>query len=166
MKIKLFSRKTKPDIPTSSFADVAFLLLVFFILTTVIAISKGIGYSVPKQSEETESYIPGIYIYISDRGNVFIDGREATPQGIKQYCREKITINPNKPVIIHCDPDQQYQGFITILDKIKQLENELYQTYNKNRPLTEQKRIHIVIPSSEEGVRYGLMISRNKKSGL
>ena len=48
-------RKTpeEPEIPTASMADIAFLLIIFFMLTTVFSVTKGLDFSMPKE-EETE----------------------------------------------------------------------------------------------------------------
>ena len=40
------------DIPTSSMADIAFLLLIFFLVTTTIDMDKGLGMVLPAEGEE------------------------------------------------------------------------------------------------------------------
>ncbi len=46
-------------IPTSSMADIAFLLLLFFLVATVIDVDTGIGLTLPE--------------YVEDRKNVKVD---------------------------------------------------------------------------------------------
>ena len=43
------------DIPTSSMADLAFLLLIFFLIAAVIDVDSGIGLNLPKYTEEPPS---------------------------------------------------------------------------------------------------------------
>ena len=42
------------EIPTSSMADIAFLLLIFFLVTTTIDMDKGLGIVLPAEGEELE----------------------------------------------------------------------------------------------------------------
>ncbi|HCN24037.1 MAG TPA: biopolymer transporter ExbD, partial [Candidatus Marinimicrobia bacterium] len=42
------------EIPTSSMADIAFLLLIFFLVTTTIDIDKGLGLVLPAEGETIE----------------------------------------------------------------------------------------------------------------
>ena len=42
------------EIPTSSMADIAFLLLIFFLVTTTIDMGKGLGMVLPAEGEELE----------------------------------------------------------------------------------------------------------------
>ncbi|MEZ4701768.1 MAG: biopolymer transporter ExbD [Rhodothermales bacterium] len=42
------------EIPTSSMADIAFLLLIFFLVTTTIDVDTGIGMVLPPKLDETE----------------------------------------------------------------------------------------------------------------
>ena len=42
------------EIPTSSMADIAFLLLIFFLVTTTIDMDKGLGIILPAEGEELE----------------------------------------------------------------------------------------------------------------
>ena len=42
------------ELPTSSMADIAFLLLIFFLVTTTIDMDKGLGMVLPAEGEELE----------------------------------------------------------------------------------------------------------------
>ena len=52
----LGSKKSKvsSEVPTSSMADIAFLLLIFFLVTTTFPKDKGLAIVLPEQGEETE----------------------------------------------------------------------------------------------------------------
>ena len=41
--MQLSKRRHAEEIPTSSMADIAFLLLIFFMVTTVFSVTKGMG---------------------------------------------------------------------------------------------------------------------------
>ena len=48
-----FDRKTSmsAEIPTSSMADIAFLLIIFFMVTTVFSATKGLELALPKEEK-------------------------------------------------------------------------------------------------------------------
>ena len=144
---------SNPEIPTGSFADIAFLLLVFFMLTTVIAINRGIFFKVPEQSDDEtppDKKNPAIYLYINQNGNLEIDNNPATLNSIFEYVKNKLEVNPNKPVIIHCSENQSYEKMVQVLDKVKQVEDRMWGDFNKGKPPKEQKKIKITIPSLAE----------------
>jgi len=41
-------KRPDPEIPTSSMADISFLLLLFFLVSTVIDVDTGIGMTLPE----------------------------------------------------------------------------------------------------------------------
>jgi biopolymer transport protein ExbD len=45
-------KNREPEIPTSSMADIAFLLLIFFLVTTTIDVDTGIGMVLPPKLDE------------------------------------------------------------------------------------------------------------------
>jgi biopolymer transport protein ExbD len=46
--------REEPEIPSSSMADIAFLLIVFFMTTTVFSESIGIHFGLPQEQDERE----------------------------------------------------------------------------------------------------------------
>ena len=45
-------QRREAEIPTSSMADIAFLLLIFFLVTTTIDVDTGIGMTLPPELDE------------------------------------------------------------------------------------------------------------------
>ena len=50
--MKIRREKVPPEIPTSSMADIAFLLIIFFMVTAVFAATKGLEFKLPKEEED------------------------------------------------------------------------------------------------------------------
>lgn len=154
-----FLRNTRrnPEIPSSSMADVAFLLITFFMLTTAIAMTRGIFFKVPEAQHDQnpdEKPNPAIYLYVDPNGNLLIDGKPSRLQDIVPYCKEKLDVNQNKPVLVDCNENQNYQKMMDVLDQVKKAEEQLWGDFNKDKPEGQKKRIKITIPSSDEAVLY------------
>ena len=49
--MKLPRREASSEIPTSSMADIAFLLIIFFMVTAVFSATKGLEFKLPQEDE-------------------------------------------------------------------------------------------------------------------
>lgn len=124
MAIKI-TRRLPPEIPTASMADIAFLLIIFFMLTAVYSSNFGLEYGLPKNEEPANVQpLESMHVHILGPGQYTIDRRPATLPQIAGYIDEKLKQNPRKPVIIQTDPDVPYYATIEILDMCKQLRVE------------------------------------------
>ncbi len=115
-------KEKKSEIPTASMADIAFLLLTFFLVTTTIDIDKGIGLVLPPKGEAKEVSKKNITnLLINEEGSVMID-EQIIPdiRNIKNIIRDKIANNPNIIVSVKTDERTKYQYYIQVLDQLKQ----------------------------------------------
>jgi biopolymer transport protein ExbD len=115
-------KRPEPEIPTASMADIAFLLIIFFMLTAVYSSNFGLEYGLPK-NEDLANVQPleSMHIHIQGLGQYTIDRRPATIPQMAGYIDQKLQQNPNKPVIIQTDPEVPYYVTVEILDMCKQL---------------------------------------------
>lgn len=124
----LLKRKTNvvAEIPTSSLADIAFLLLIFFLVTTTFEEDKGLPIVLPEaQAEEVEVAQKNIlHILIQPDGAVRIRRGESTTEQIVPYTevqrimRLEITNNPNVIAAVKTDPSAPYRHMINVLDEL------------------------------------------------
>jgi len=124
MKIK--REKDKPEIPTASMADIAFLLIVFFMITSVFSVTRGLEFQLPRQDTAAESTPEeAVHIRVEPAGTdcVFIvdDGQMAL-RDIAVYLQPKLARNPNKFVIIDTAPTAPYRCMVNVFDELKQAE--------------------------------------------
>jgi biopolymer transport protein ExbD len=114
-------KEKKSEIPTASMADIAFLLLTFFLVTTTIDIDKGIGLVLPPKGEAKEVSKKNITnLLINEAGSVMIDEQITDIRNIKNIIRDKIANNPNIIVSVKTDERTKYQYYIQVLDQLKQ----------------------------------------------
>tara|TARA_B110000263_G_C15117878_1_gene422900 strand:+ start:112 stop:486 length:375 start_codon:yes stop_codon:yes gene_type:complete len=109
------------EVNSSSMSDIAFLLLVFFLVTTTISLDKGISLILPAEGNEMEVNKNNIVnVLINDQGGVMFDDK---PTPIKDIKRKSIDrINQNEKIIfsVLTTKRTKYKYYIEVLDQLKQ----------------------------------------------
>jgi biopolymer transport protein ExbD len=146
--MKLQIKKEEPEIPTASMADIAFLLIVFFMLTTVFSANKGMEHILPPKDDLEDAIEPeeAIYIKIFPGGSFEIDKETHSIDDVAvvyEYVNRKVQVNAKKPIIIHTNPEAPYGDMIAVMNVLKQL------------ALDNKQDLAITIPTKEERERYG-----------
>ena len=114
------------EIPTSSMADIAFLLLVFFLVTTVFDEEKGLPLVLPETESEVEVSQKNIlHLLIQPNGTVQVKRGEnpqvqtATANQIGSIWRQEFASNPNLIAAVKTHPDASYRHMIDVLDQLQ-----------------------------------------------
>ena len=115
------SNRVPSDIPQASLADIAFLLLIFFIATTIFDVEMGIPLVLPgKSSNVVKLNRKNVLTVTSDAaGTVFVDGEAVAVPSLHTLVEERIRENPEIVVSIETHPDAAYGVMISILDQAK-----------------------------------------------
>ena len=123
--MKLKKKKQSPEIPTSSMADIAFLLIVFFMVTSVFSVTRGLEYQLPRNDQDTQdqSQEEAVHIHIERAGSecaFTVDQTLMDLSDINVYLQPKLARNPNKFVIIDPAPTAPYRCMVDAFDELKQ----------------------------------------------
>ena len=95
-------RQAMQEINSSSMSDIAFLLLVFFLVTTTISMDKGISLILPAEGNELEVNRKNIIsILVNDKGKVLMDDNPTKINQIKTKASKRISSNPNTVSYTH-----------------------------------------------------------------
>ena len=99
--------KTKSEISTSSMPDIIFMLLIFFMVTTVMREYDGLKVLIPKAKmiEKLESKRHTSYIWATKDGLVSVDDRIVNPSSLRNIMYLKISKNPKITVSLKSDKD-------------------------------------------------------------
>lgn len=118
--------ETSDLIPTHSMADIAFLLIIFFMITITFSATKGLDFA-PDQDDEPKLIEPeeSVHVRISAAGELVVDGRTMPFAGLLPYLAPKLARNPHKPVIVHPDPDAPYGAMLDVYDELRQGKEKL-----------------------------------------
>ena len=107
-------------IPTSSMADIAFLLLIFFLVTTTIDMDKGLGMVLPAEGEEIEISKKNILnCLINSTGNVLLGGEGLEIRDLSKSIRQKLAENDKLIISVKAHKSTSYKDYIAVIDQLK-----------------------------------------------
>ena len=107
-------------IPTSSMADIAFLLLIFFLVTTTIDMDKGLGMVLPAEGEEIEISKKNIInCLINSTGNVLLGGEGIEIRNLSKSVRQKLMENDKLIISVKAHEATSYRDYIAVIDQLK-----------------------------------------------
>lgn len=113
-------RTRQAEIPTSSLADIAFLLLTFFLVTTSLDMDKGLQLTLPPKGEAKPIPKKNIAIlFVNSAGEVLLDDQEIRIPDIKETIRVRLAQNDKLLVSIKTDRETPYQQFVSVLDQVQ-----------------------------------------------
>ena len=115
--------ETRPnaEIPTSTMADVAFLLIIFFAITQTFAAQQGLDFSMPEEPEDSVVIEPvdSILVEVRPDSTLMADRKPVTPEQLLQYLDLKLRHNPKKPVILHPADEAPYGAMVETYDLLR-----------------------------------------------
>ncbi len=121
--MKMRRQNVPAEIPTASMADVAFLLIIFFLVASFYSVTRGIQFSLPKHEPEAFTVEPeaAVLIEVAAAGTLTVDQRPMTLTDLQPYLRERLTRNPGKPVILNTSPEADYSHMTDVFDELRQV---------------------------------------------
>ncbi len=170
------------EINAGSMADIAFLLLIFFLVTTTIVEDKGILVRLPPWSEEEPDIAQfnkrNVYsVLVNAQNQLLVRGEPMRVQDLKENAKEFI-YNPNrrpdlaespgKAVIsLKNDRGTDYGTYLAVYNELKAAYNELWdelsqrkygRPYSEDLPISMKRTIKDEIPmilSEAEPTNFG-----------
>ncbi|WP_224996365.1 biopolymer transporter ExbD [Cesiribacter sp. SM1] len=178
-----------PEVNSSSMADIAFLLLVFFLVTTTIPNDKGLLIQLPQKLDPNEPP-PDIKlnernvftVRINSADNLLVEDEPLQDvYQLKQMVKDHV-LNPNNDpnkaenpleavVSLKNDRGTSYERFVTVLD---QLQAAYYEIYGERVGLTAQEYRNLdrkdprqleLMERGKEGIPMAISIAQPTKFG-
>lgn len=120
--MKLRERKvSRPAISTASQADIAFLLICFFMLTSTFAIDKGLQIMLPKKGEEVKVKKANIMsVYINALGQIKLGEEEIPIFDVKRKAKQMLAVNDSLIFSLIIDPRCKYHQVVKVFDELRQ----------------------------------------------
>jgi biopolymer transport protein ExbD len=114
------------EISTAGMADISFLLLVFFLVTTIFDEEKGLSIVLPETGNEAEvSQKNVLHLSIQENGIVQVKRGESpqiqqmSPAEIGPLWRLEVSQNPNLIAAVKTAPGAPYRYMIDVLDQLQ-----------------------------------------------
>ena len=118
-----FSRKTKlsTEIPTASMPDIIFMLLIFFMVTTVLREYSGLPVTLPKSNriEKLKSKRHTSHIWVSKDGLISIDDRLFAVDDVAKIMYDKRSADPQVVVSLKADEEAKMELVSEIHEKLR-----------------------------------------------
>jgi biopolymer transport protein ExbD len=120
--IRNIPMRNLPEINTGSMADIAFLLLIFFLVTTNIDQDYGISSTIAKPFEVPDSIqISQSSLWVNEKGTFMINEKEVTKTLLstemsKTFDKKKWVKNV---LLVKSDREVVYESFLIALDESK-----------------------------------------------
>lgn len=171
-----------PEVNAGSMADIAFLLLIFFLVTTTIVQDKGITVKLPPWSEEdvdpTKLKTRNVFsVLVNANNQLLVRDEPANIAQLKERAkefivnpmkREDLAEKPTKAIIsLKNDRGTNYKTYLEVYNELKAAYNELWDeeaqrtygvSYSDDMPREQKKAIKAKIPfvlSEAEPTAFG-----------
>lgn len=113
--------RVSTEIPSSSLSDIAFLLLVFFMVSTVFAIEEGLILDLPSKEAVAKKISRKNIMRVSGYpdGSITIDDEPVGLHEIRGRIEQAMMENDKLIVVVETHPQATYGLMIDMLDELK-----------------------------------------------
>jgi biopolymer transport protein ExbD len=117
-------------IPTASMADIAFLLIIFFMVTINFEVDKT-QVLLPKTALRLEIPKKAAYISITEAGQIRVSSGEEIsvpvpgPEDVLSFATGVVAMDPSKPFVLKADSEVPYSYVDKVIDALKQAKAEV-----------------------------------------
>ncbi len=109
-------------IPTASMGDIAFLIIIFFMTTSIFSRDKGLKIVLPEPGEEVKIKSENIMtVLVNPAGQVLI-GEDQTPveiPDVRGIVASKLDENPDVAIALKVSRRAPYRTMIDVFDELK-----------------------------------------------
>lgn len=122
MAKSLRKRKAQPppSIPTGSMGDIAFLIMIFFMTTTMFAKEKGLKIVLPEANQEvivkTENVLT---VAVNPTGQVLIGDQVVNIPEVREIIVKKVAENKDLAIALRVSRTAPYRVMIEVFDQLK-----------------------------------------------
>lgn len=114
------NQRVTSNVPTSSMADIAFLLLIFFMVTTIFKMEDGLPVSLPRaETAQKQKREKIMHIWIDTAGNISINDKIVAVNQIEDIMLGMLSERPDLIVAFNADDRAPYGVVSDVMDELK-----------------------------------------------
>lgn len=99
--------------------DIVFIMLIFFIVTTVFVKEAGVNVDKPNGTLAVTPKNANIFIAVTEDGKVWMDKRQIDPDRIRANLERLMAEQPSDVIIIQADKNAEHGLVVEVMDQIK-----------------------------------------------
>jgi len=114
--IRMFS-----EMNLSSMSDISFILIIFFMVTSVFTLKEGLHLTMPDKKKQPVIVAAHnvVTIQIDERERITYRDRAVAPESIEDMLKKDKMKNPKMLVLLKVSSKVPYEKAVTIIDKIQ-----------------------------------------------
>ncbi|PLW98885.1 MAG: biopolymer transporter ExbD [Marinilabiliales bacterium] len=168
------ARRAAPEINAGSMADIAFLLLIFFLVTTTMDVDTGITRKLPPPVENPDEDVDVkernvLKILVNNKDMLMVDGKRSDVRQLKDKAKDFMALHPDNPDYPEVAPKfieelgrevPSSKGVISLkndrgtsYEMYIQVQNELARAFNE---MKDEKSVELF------GVKYSQLVDETK----
>jgi len=115
------NQKVENNVPTSSMADIAFLLLIFFMVTTIFKMEDGLPVALPRaETAQKQKREKVMHIWIDGGGNIAINDKLVSVIQIEDIIVTMLSERPDLIVAFNADDRAPYGVVSDVMEELKE----------------------------------------------
>ena len=113
------AKRDVPEISGGAMADIAFMLLIFFLVTTTFSTETGVDVHKPKANTARALSRESILVAVTKEGSIHINNHKVDLEILNSMIKEIIRDRPDSSVIIIADKFSETGRVIEVMDECK-----------------------------------------------
>jgi biopolymer transport protein ExbD len=112
--------RVSAGVPTVSMGDIAFLLLIFFMATTIFKVEEGLEVRLPRaETSQTQKKDRVLHVWIDRQGRICVNDRFVEAAEVEDIVRRQIVATPGLVVAFNADERAPYRAVAGVMEALK-----------------------------------------------
>ncbi len=116
--MKLGRRALRAEVPAAPMVGIAFLLILFFLVTGVFSATRGLELTLPKDPQPDGGGKEATFIRVHADSSILVDCKPMTPSEMLDYLEPRLRQDPERQVVLYTDAEAPYQAMIRVYDAL------------------------------------------------